>query len=100
MYDLQHGFRAKRSCETQLIMLEDLARNASETDLSLRWAHNHFVGFVMLRLILKFSGRKWNRRIRKKIYYLSELSFSCSFLPTMLQSSLKDDEQMCTLIAR
>ena len=30
MYDLQHGFREKRSCETQLIMLiEDLARNAS-----------------------------------------------------------------------
>ena len=29
MYDLQHGFREKRSCETQLIMLvEDLARNA------------------------------------------------------------------------
>ena len=30
MYDLQHGFREKRSCETQHIMLiEDLARNAS-----------------------------------------------------------------------
>ena len=29
MYDLQHGFREKRSCETQLIMLiKDLARNA------------------------------------------------------------------------
>ena len=29
MYDLQHGFREKRSWETQLIMLvEDLARNA------------------------------------------------------------------------
>ena len=28
LYDLQHGFREKRSCETQLIMLfEDLARN-------------------------------------------------------------------------
>ena len=31
LYDLQHGFREKRSCETQLIMLvEDLARNASK----------------------------------------------------------------------
>ena len=29
MYDLQHGLRVKRSCETQLIMLvEDLAGNA------------------------------------------------------------------------
>ena len=37
MYDLQHGFREKRSCETQLVMLiEDLARNASkQTDLIL-----------------------------------------------------------------
>ena len=39
MYDLQHGFREKRSCETQLIMLvKDLARNAGlgkQTDLIL-----------------------------------------------------------------
>ena len=39
LYDLQHGFREKRSCETQLTMLfEDLARNASagkQTDLIL-----------------------------------------------------------------
>ncbi len=39
MYDLQHGFRERRSCETQLTMLiEDLARNASQgkqTDLVL-----------------------------------------------------------------
>ena len=39
MYDLQHGFRERRSCETQLAMLvEDLARNASQgkqTDLVL-----------------------------------------------------------------
>ena len=39
MYDLQHGFRERRSCETQLIMLiEDLARNASagrQTDIIL-----------------------------------------------------------------
>ena len=38
-YDLQHGFREKRSCETQLTMLvEDLARNLSkgkQTDLVL-----------------------------------------------------------------
>ena len=39
LYDLQHGFREKRSCETQLTMLvEDLARNVSkgkQTDLIL-----------------------------------------------------------------
>ena len=39
LYDLQHGFRAKRSCETQLTMLfEHLARNTSagkQTDLIL-----------------------------------------------------------------
>ena len=39
MYDLQRGFRERRSCETQLIMLiEDLARNASldkQTDIIL-----------------------------------------------------------------
>ena len=39
MYDLQHGFRERRSCETQLIMLvEDLTRKANkgkQTDLIL-----------------------------------------------------------------
>ena len=39
LYDLQHGFREKRSCETQLTMLvEDLVRNMSsgkQTDLVL-----------------------------------------------------------------
>ena len=39
LYDLQHGFREKRSCETLLIMLiEDLARDASvgkQTDIIL-----------------------------------------------------------------
>ena len=39
MYDLQHGFRERRSCETQLVSLvEDLARKSSQgkqTDLIL-----------------------------------------------------------------
>ena len=39
IYDLQHGFREKRSCETQLIMLiENLARNTGvckKTDIIL-----------------------------------------------------------------
>ena len=38
MYDFQHGFREKRSCETQLIMLvEDLARNAVFFFLKAGW---------------------------------------------------------------
>ena len=40
MYDLQHGFREKRSCETRLVMMiEDLARNANgrkQTDVILQ----------------------------------------------------------------
>ena len=39
LYDLQQGFRSKRSCETQLVMLmEDMSRNAiagQQTDLIL-----------------------------------------------------------------
>ena len=39
LYDLQHGFRSKRSCETQLVMLmEDMLRNSvdgKQTDLIL-----------------------------------------------------------------
>ena len=39
MYDLQHGFREKRSCENQLVMMvEDLSRNANvgkQTDIIL-----------------------------------------------------------------
>ena len=39
LYDLQHGFRSKKSCETQLVMLmEDMSRNANagqQTDLIL-----------------------------------------------------------------
>ena len=39
LYDLQHGFRSKRSCETQLVtLIEDLMRNSiagNQTDLVL-----------------------------------------------------------------
>ena len=39
LYDLQHGFRSKRSCETQLVtLIEDLMRSCtagSQTDLVL-----------------------------------------------------------------
>ena len=39
LYDIQHGFRSKRSCETQLVMLmEDLSRSdikGQQTDLIL-----------------------------------------------------------------
>ena len=46
LYDLQHGFREKRSCETQLTMLiENLVRNTSagkQTDLVLLDFSNAF----------------------------------------------------------
>ena len=39
MYDLRHGFKEKKSCETQLVMMiDDLARDASagkQTDVIL-----------------------------------------------------------------
>ena len=38
LYDLQHGFRSKRSCETQLVMLmEDLSKNAIKGPHSVRF---------------------------------------------------------------
>ena len=76
MYDLQHGFRVKRSCETQLIMLvEDLARHAGlgkQTDLilldfskafnkvnhsKLIWKlHNYGIQSTVLSWVVAFLG--------------------------------------------
>ena len=76
MYSLQHGFREKRSCETQLIMLvEDLARNAGlgkQTDFilldfsmafnkvnhsKLIWKlHNYGIRSSVLNWIVAFLG--------------------------------------------
>ena len=57
LYDLQHGFREKRSCETQLIMLVDeLAKNmqmGKQTDLILLDLSKAFDKVAHEKLILK-----------------------------------------------
>ena len=58
-YKLQHGFREKRSCETQLIQLvEDLGRQLSlgkQTDLILLDFSNAFNKINHLKLLYKLS---------------------------------------------
>ena len=57
LYDLQHGFRSKRSCETQLVTLEeDLMRNSlagSQTDLVLLDFSKAFDKVSHQKLLLK-----------------------------------------------
>ena len=81
LYDLQHGFREKRSCETQLVMMiEDLARNANgrkQTDVilldfskafdkvnhsKLLWKlHNYGIRGKVLSWIQAFLGNRSQR---------------------------------------
>ena len=59
LYDLQHGFRQKRSCETQLIQLvEDLGRQliqCKQTDLVLLDFSKAFDKVNHLKLLFKLS---------------------------------------------
>ena len=59
LYDLQHGFRDRRSCETQLLQLiEDLARNMTEskqTDLILLDFSKAFDKVSHLKLLYKMQ---------------------------------------------
>ena len=59
LYDLQHGFRERRSCETQLIQLvEDLARNmktGKRTDLILLDLSKAFDKVNHLKLLYKLQ---------------------------------------------
>ena len=59
LYDLQHGFRDRRSCETQLLQLiEDLARNMTEgkqTDLILLDFSKAFDKINHLKLLYKLQ---------------------------------------------
>ena len=59
LYDLQQGFREKRSCETQLIQLvEDLARNINsgkQTDLILLDFSKAFDKVNHLKLLYKLQ---------------------------------------------
>ena len=66
LFDLQHGFREKRSCETQLIMLVDeLAKNMQakkQTDLILLDFSKAFDKVAHEKLLLKlhFYGIRGN----------------------------------------
>ena len=57
LYDLQHGFRSKRSCETQLVtLIEDLMRNSiagDQTDLVLLDFSKAFDKISHQKLLLK-----------------------------------------------
>ena len=57
LYDLQHGFRSKRSCETQLVtLIEDLMRNSiagNQTDLVLLDFSKAFDKVSHQKLLLK-----------------------------------------------
>ena len=60
MYDLQHGFRERRSCETQLVsLIEDLARTTSQerqTDLILLDFSKAFDKVNRSKLIMKLHS--------------------------------------------
>ena len=60
LYDLQHGLRTKRSCETQLVtLIEDLMRNAladSQTDLVLLDFSKAFDKVSHQKLLLKLHN--------------------------------------------
>ena len=57
LYDLQHSFRSKRSCETQLVtLIEDLMRNSiagNQTDLVLLDFSKAFDKVSHQKLLLK-----------------------------------------------
>ena len=54
----------------------------AQADLSLRWAHTHFVGFVMLRLRclrLESKKKKKKKNIAFKTYTFSPIKRNCCF---------------------
>ena len=60
LYGLQHGFREKRSCETQLIeLVEELSRklsNGHQVDLGLLDFNKAFDKVNRIKLLFKFSS--------------------------------------------
>ena len=88
LYDLQHGFREKRSCETRLAALvEDLARNASawkQTDL------------VLLDISKAFDKVNHSRLLWKLHQYgvrCSSLRWIHAFLSNRSQTVVLDGEE-------
>ena len=58
LYDLQHGFRQVRACETQLQLVEDLGRQliiGKQTDLVLLDFSKAFDKVSHLKLLFKLS---------------------------------------------
>ena len=66
MYDLQHGFRERRSCKTQLVsLIEDRASKScqgKQTDLILLDFSKAFDKVNHSKLILKFYSGLWNQK--------------------------------------
>ena len=55
MYDLQHGFRERRSCETQLVsLIEDLARKTSQRK------HTDLILLTFLRLLTRSTTQSYS----------------------------------------
>ena len=71
LYDLQHGFRERRSCETQLIQLvEDLSRNmvsGKQTDLILLDFSEPFDKVNHLKLLYKLQTHDLQGKILRWI---------------------------------
>ena len=88
MNDLQHGFREKRSCETQLIrLIEDLARNASvgkQTDIIFLDFSNVFDKVNRSKLLWKL----YQYGIRER-----ELAWILAFLGSRSQQVAIDGEE-------
>ena len=88
MYELQHGFREKRSCETQLIILiEDLERNASvgkQTDIIL-------LGFS--KAFDKVNHSKFQWKLHQYGIRGGELAWIRAFLGSSSQQVVIDGEE-------
>ena len=75
LYELQHGFREKRSCETQLVQLvEELARNTSE---------GHQTGLILLDFS-KAYDRVNHQKFLYKLHQLGVRGRILSWIKTFL----------------
>ena len=58
---------------------------AAQVDLSLRWAHSHFVGFVMSQLIYCMNTHTDNATHCKGLHFLHVLHFTILWIPIFPQ---------------